>query len=256
MIKILDQNRARSPKLDCFLNQGNKIVLTDDFLLEPMKSSNVGYTVDLNLEILRKYPDQILVTFDRGELIRKEFSQGSPLISAQLISAERTEIIKDLLKLDKSSFGVKIENLEYEAADRLAYQDNFLDQYIKNIAIETSTLMQNNNETKEYRENKSKKLEDIKKVSFEILELTLKEKSKKYHIDSFINNNSIIFSQIFIHLWRIVDWAIKGGAKNARKGIKGDAFDIKYVLISCFFDGILTKETWLDDCRSDTLSQF
>lgn len=243
--------------LSNFLNSGNEIIITDDFIIEPFKSSDVIYTFNNNIEILRKYPNQILVTFDRGELIRKELSLGLPLCSKQLISKNRTEIIRDLLNLDKPLLSNKLNRLKNEAKNRIAYQDDFLEKYIRNIIKQAYTLLKKKGQTKEYRNNKVKRLNDIKEVSFSVLELLLKNKcSKSYDINNFIDNNSIIFSQTFIHLWRIVDWVIKGGAENAKKGIKGDSFDIKYVLISCFFDGILTKERWLDECRFDTLSMY
>ena len=251
---VLDQNYSRTPELENYLKSGNEIIFTDDFLVEPFKSKTATHAIYRNFEILRKFPSQVFATYDRGELYRKELSICSPLKPDQLISSDRTEKVRHLLRLDKMSLNGVLTSIQSDSTNRIIYQANFLEKYIREGAQQVTEDIDKLNKIKSDR---NQKLRYIQENSFQILEHILRENCLgKYDFEQFKINNSIIFSFNYILLWRKVEWAIKNGFQNAKKSIHGDSFDIKYVLIACFFDGIMTKEEWLKQCREDTLSNF
>jgi hypothetical protein len=254
---VLDRNFSELPALAEYLKAGNEIILSDDFLIEAYRSPSANSILYHNFKILKNFQDQIFMTFSRGELVRKELSLCKPIKSDQFINLYTTTTIRRLLGLDMVSLDRELTALKTEATNRIAYQDDFMERFIRNTAQEAFELIRTANELKAYRTNRNKRLNDIREVAFKVLELMLKDKgSGEYDLEQFKQHNSVIFSHNFIHLWRTIDWALKNGFQNATKSIQGDGFDIKYVLIGCFFDGILTKEEWLKQCREDTLSNF
>jgi hypothetical protein len=254
MKKVLDQNMARSELLRDYLTKGNTIIVTDDFLLEPCKSSDLEYTLNQQLEILRDYPDQILVTYDRGELVRKELAQGMPLAPEALISSSSTEWFRELLTFRDEQFKKSVNVLQLEAEERLKYQDNFLETNIRSVIMKAEELIRKKPNSKSEYRVELKRLSDIKETSLTVLNMLLVDRvMNKKSISNFNTGKSFTLFYLFTHLWRIIDWALKGGASNAKKGISGDSFDLKYVLVSCYFDGVLSKEKWLCSCRNEAL---
>ena len=254
---VLDRNFSILQDLTDYLEPGNEIILTDDFLVEAYRSPFPKSILNDNLKIIRNYRDQLYMTFSRGELFRKELSLRKPLEPDQFINPKTTATLRWLLGLDHNSLDKELLALTAEATDRIAYNDDFREKFIRNTACEAFELLKKANELKTYRTDRNKRINDIREVAFQVLEMTIKQlSSAEFDLELFRQRNSVIFSQTFINIWRTVDWALKNGFQNATKGIKGDGFDIRYVLVSCFFDGIKTKEPWLIQCREDTLSNF
>lgn len=254
---VLDQNMSQDPRLDKLLKVGNEIILTDDYFVEPFKHHSPKTMFSYNLKILREYSNQILVTYDRGDLIRKELSNFIPIKTNDLIDERSTIFIRNLLKCKEKQFINDLNLWKKEANDRIKYHTNFLEKHIRKLAQTTSDLLKSKNEIMVYKTDKDKRLNDIKETSFEVLKQMLNDHcSDRNILNIFKKDLSINYSHIFIHLWRVVDWAIKDGFQNATKSIKGDSFDMKYILISSFFDDILTQEIWMKTCREDLLKIF
>jgi len=254
---VLDQNSCHAPELAEYLKSGNEIILIDDFFVESFKSESSICRIYHNLELLRQFPNQVSATYSSGDLFRKELALCAPLKSEQLISADLTSTVRRLLSLEYVKFKNEFTRLKHDATNRIADKNDFTEKYIREGAQETSDLIKEEGKMKEYRTDCTEKLKDMRETAFQVLELILKTKHpENYDFKQFKCNNSVIFSSIYIHLWRIIDWAIKNGFKNAKKKIQGDSFDIKYVLIGCFFDGIMTNDCWLKKCREDTIANF
>jgi hypothetical protein len=107
---------------------------------------------------------------------------------------------------------------------------------------------------KEYRSNNELLEKHVFEVAMSALEFSVKDKFvKSFTIDKFKSKKSLSYFQNYILLWRVLYWVLNKGYQNATK-LDNDNFNLKYVLSSCFFDGLLTKEKWLKDCRSSALS--
>jgi len=256
---VIDLNMAQKPKLEEFLKNGNEFIITDDFFLEPFKAYDLNTTLNFlkkNTKILKKYPLQIYGVFDRNELIRKEMELGKPIKSQDIICNERTEIIRNLLKND-NNLKKGIASIENLAKEHIIFHNNYNETFIRGTAQIAYDLLKDANTIKEYKNNKQKTLSDTIDVAFQSMDIFLQENCTEiYNKNIFRENISIIFSHIFINTWRSVQWALKDGFSNATKKIYGDTYDIKYTLVSCFFDGLLTNEQWMIDCRNETLSIF
>jgi len=254
---VLDRNFSILPELAAYLESGNEIILIDDFLVEAYKSSHPNEILHSNFKIIRNYLNQIFMTFSRVELFRRELSFCKPTEPDQIISPEATLKIRGLLAMDIESLDNQLLALKPLAANHIDFHHAFTEEHIRNTAFEALELLKKQNMLKTFRNDRNMKMNEFKDFSFQLLEKVLAENNPSAcDIEAFKQRNSIVFSQIFIHLWRVIHWALNDGFQNATKSIKGDSFDIKYVLISCFFDGILTKEKWLIECREDTISIF
>jgi hypothetical protein len=249
---ILDQNMARDKELDEFLGNGNEIVLLNDFIVEPFKSLNYEIVLNKNLEILRNYPQKIFVAYERGVLLQKEWTTGHPIKKDDIIDFEESEIFRDYLKNNTSN-----NHLKKIAEKRINEQENFTDDFIRNPSVQLAKELRQKDAMKIYKNDKNKKINDIKEIVFKLLEFIFKEKTiMNYNHEYFEKNISMNFCQPFVHAWRITDWSLKNGAENAREAIRGDGFDIEYVVYSCFCDGIFTYEKWMKESREDLMNIF
>jgi hypothetical protein len=257
MKKILDQNMAgrKRSELNEYLSDGNEIIIIDEFMLELCKCSRLEINLKRQLEILKKFPEQVLVTHARGIIINKEIVKARPLEQNDLISSDSTKIFRQILALNDYQIPDFTNDLLVVAEPLLKDKVDFLEEHLRPVIIKAEKLIsKKSGQKKEYETYTDKKLRDIHEVSAEVLTMFLSQRGlSNEQLNHFKNCKSFILSFIFTHLWRVVDWAVKGGARNSRKKINGDSFDLTYVLISCFFDGILTGEKWLEQCRKETL---
>lgn len=254
---VLDQNFAQKKELDFILDAGNEIVIGDDFLLEPFRATSPAPILIHNLQTLRKYPNQVHIAFGIKELIKIEAAQGKPLNKDQLIAADRTSFVRNLLSMSDSSFQKKVESMETEGKRRIQVAADFTEKFIREIAGITQAKMKEVEPLSQYKANQSKFIEDLAVASYKMMYNTLKDVDPSAGISlDFMPNISVSFAFCFAFIWRVVDWSIRDGFQNANIAMRGDIFDIHYLTISAMCDGILTHDKWINDCRSDLVSIF
>jgi hypothetical protein len=250
---ILDQNMARDKELDEFLGNGNEIVLLNDFIVEPFKSLNYEIVLKKNFEILKNYPTKIFVAYERGVLLQKELATGHPIKKDDIIDLETSKIFRDhfLNNVSYNDFSKSI------AKKRINEQENFVEIYIRDLSVQLAKELRQEDAIKIYKNDKNKRMNDIKETVFKLLRLVFNVKTTmNYNHEYFEKNISMTFCQPFVHVWRVIDWSLKNGAENAREAIRGDGFDIEYVVYSCFCDGIFTYEKWMKESREDLMNIF
>jgi len=101
---VIDQNRLRSKPhepfapLEAHLKAApeNMAVLTDTAVFEMLEGNAPVYVASKSLEILSKYPDQVLATDGTGVLMRKELADGKAI--AGLVSDDLTKRLRALLR--------------------------------------------------------------------------------------------------------------------------------------------------------------
>jgi hypothetical protein len=252
---VLDQNLARSEELKSLLEAAHEIILIDDFYVEAFKSASPHQTLNANLKILRQYPNQVFVTEEQDVLLKQELEQKAPIDSSQLINRAATEKIRQILSVAENTLEQIAKNSKADAERRIANRTEYTERLIRDIARSALELMKRDNTLHEYTQNRSKRVSDIAEVAFSLIKMKLEATYPGEALFSrFHNRHSFMFAEIFSFLWRSIDWAIKGGFQSAEKGIKGDGFDLRYINFSSFFDGILSLESWLADCRVDMLA--
>jgi hypothetical protein len=245
---VLDQNIAQKQELEDFLAGQNSVIVTDDFIVEPFKSPNPNQILDFNTRILKRHTDQFEVALDIGELMNLELSQGYPVEVPQIISAERTETVRNSFS-NPNLF----DTLKDDAKRRIEEADNLRELHIRPIASNVRELMIQQNTLKLYQHDSLKRISDIAEAARGVMAMIF-EKNQTLNRRAFESQLSVNLVYVFCLLWRTVDWGLKAGFDSAKSKIKGDPFDLKYVTISAFFDGILTEDQWLHQCRKEMLT--
>lgn len=251
MRKVLDVNMSRDDELRDFLEEGNQVVLLDEFVVECFKSGRPYQMLYRNLEILRQHPQLVVVPYSRGELVRRELESGLPTPSEEVVCHEYTETLRHLLSLNEEQ--LKDELVEHEPKAQGLIEDNneFSEDYIRCLAAKAGQL-----DMREYHHDKEKLQADIAWVVIDVVKALLERDCKnRYEIDDFIQNKSMLFIVTYAHLWKVVQWRLNHGYQQSKK-IPNDGFDLKYTALSCYFDGILTSEKWLSECRDSILSHY
>jgi len=251
----LDLNMCRDEQLKILLNQDNEIIITDDFLVEIFKAENPLSMFLKNTSIIKQFPNKIYVTYDRGQLVRMELTKMSPLNINDLIDLESTSSFRNWL-LNENEFHKIIPHAKMEAKKRIDHQKNFVDNHLLKTTQKLRKLLKSDNSRHQYTSDRAKLLHDIRETSITAMEKFF-ESNNITNIESFKLSNSIIYAQTYILIWRVSHWALKNGIDSiSPKKLINDGFDIKYILISTFFDDLLTKEIWLKECRLDTINSL
>ncbi|PJZ87452.1 hypothetical protein [Leptospira levettii] len=254
---VLDLNYSRSEELEQFLKDGNSIILTDDFLLEPFRSSEVSRILISNIQILRKYSEQYNISYSIRELIDKETNSKHPLIQNQLINSDATVKIRKILAQPNHIIQERVTKLQSRATKRLKLAAEFTETFIRDMANYTQKKMKKEQPLFRYSNNYDKLLADISYAAHQMTSNNMQKRGGINNYPSIFHSQiSISFAFSFSYIWRIINWAIKDGYQNATDSIKGDVFDIGYLAISSLSDGILTKDKWMNKCRDELISIF
>jgi hypothetical protein len=254
MVYIVDINMSRSDELKTILEKSHTVVLTDDFFVESLKGTDPKKMFHSNTRLFADHINSLYVSFDRGPLYRQELINGKPLSKEEIIDYSSTAIIKDII-LDINKYDCVSKHFITEAKNRVAYQKAFTEKYLLNASGFLKKIFANTNCRKEYNSNRSQLLSEIKETTLQVVEMILKEAN--INSEPFMSSNSVIYANTYILLWRVVHWTLKNGIENVHLDkLAHDGFDLKYVLVSSFFDGILTEEEWLKQCRMDLLNSF
>lgn len=246
---------CRNDELEALLDSNNEIIVVNDFIVEGFKSVDPIGTFITNTAIIRNYPDQIHLSHDRGPLVRKEIEKSSPLSPEEIIDSEYTTTFRRWLT-DSDEFQRELPLAKIEAKTRLEHQQLFVEEYMRTPSIELSKMLKNKEKRKEYSRNHDKLLHDIKDVTINVMGQFL-TKSNINNQDCFSSSMSIIYANMYTLFWRISHWTLKNGPITTEKEkLANDGFDLKYILISTFFNDILTNEKWLKECREDCVSSL
>lgn len=248
---VLDQNMSRDPKLSQYLRDGHQIILIDDFFVEIFKADFPIPIFQRNVEILKEHPSSIFYGKSRGDLVRQEILKKAPLSATDLLCEENTQKIRTLISLDSQQLELNLQSFKSESNKRVSESDVFSEEFIRGLSGRADLL-----DIKKYKHDDELLEFHIFEVAISALGLSLKDKyGESFSIKNFKSKKSVSYFQNYILLWRVLNWALNKGYENAKK-LPHDNFDLKYVLSSCFFDGLLTKEKWMNNCRDSALSSI
>ena len=244
---------SRSQELERFLEEGNEIIILDECVVESFKSNNPYGTLHKHFKILKQFPYSVFASYNRGELFREELNTGIPVQADRVICNECTETLRDILSLDEAQLEFKLGQQKPKAMSLIEEYDDFAEEHIRGLAIKSDSV-----DISSYRNDKVKLNTDIAIVSADVPKLLLENKCKQpFDFQNFVENKSMIFIVSFANTWKAIRWRLNRGFEQAKPKVMGnDGFDLKYVAISCYFDGILTNENWLKDCRESALSLY
>ncbi|MEJ2612953.1 MAG: hypothetical protein P8179_23555 [Candidatus Thiodiazotropha sp.] len=242
---------SRKDKLSQYLRDGHQIILIDDFFVETFKANadNSVRIFQRNVELLKEYPSSIFYGKNRSELVRLEELKKAPLTTADLLCEKETRKIRRLISLDSQQLELELPLFKSESKKRVSESNDFAEEFIRGLSRKADVP-----DNKKYKRSDELLELHICEVAMSVLGKRLKDMyGESLSIEKFKSKKSVLYFQNYILLWRALDWALKKGYENS-KNLPNDNFDLKYVLTSCFFDGLLTKEKWMIDCRNSALS--
>jgi len=252
---VIDKNvlRNRGNRLKQFLDEGHQAIIIDEILVESFKSNDPYGTIAEDFKILKHYPQSVFTTYSRSELFRKELETGRPSLPHEIICTEYTDTLRSLLTLDDTQLREKIYEDAKHATTLIDDNSYFSEEFIRGLLIKNIDL-----DWKSLKTDKHLIHETIKKASLSTTkQLLLKQGKAPFVFDDFIYTKSMIYIVIYALIWDLVRWGIKRGFESAKhKVISADGFDLRYIALSCYFDGLLTNERWLEECRESTLLSY
>lgn len=256
---VIDQNRLRSKPhepfapLEMHLKAApeNMAVLTDTAVFEMLKGNAPAYVASKSLEILSRFPDQVLATDGTGVLMRKELGEGKAISS--LVSDDLTKRLNTLLRKARLYYDGKEKNFPIdeavvarESADikrqRLDHDQHkiMLDDGIKALKLappELQTKLRKGVFDKEVYSF----LYQTAFVGFRdaIAHLNINpEVVQKLYLDYCLTARISMVGLLFA-----VQWFRSGGADSLKKEAATNQFiDNDYVASASYFDGILSEE--------------
>jgi hypothetical protein len=247
---VLDLNKSRSDELKCFLEEGNEVIVSDAFYVECFKSENPYGTMEKHFKLLKQFPQSIFVSFSRGELFRSELMSGRPVNNNEIINYETTDNFRNILRLNEAQLKENLCSYKETLEGLIKDHNDFSETFIRGLAAKAGQL-----DLKPYRDDAEKHHADIAEVSLEATRKLLETQYEQaFDFEEFKKRKSIIFMVTYALAWKVVKWGLERGYEQASpKTIGNDGFDLIYVSLSCFFDGILTGEPWLKECRESIL---
>ncbi len=253
---VIDQNSLRSSGLRSFLESSdeNTAVITDMAMFEMLKGGDPVYVAKQSTGVLSDFPKQVVSTYATGELMRQELSEGVAIES--LIDSDTTSRMQLLLSQindfnngRRSSFPLNrtdiLEARSTALSQRLNHSSNKsnLDGGVDVLRTHLSPELQ-----KDIRAERLTKgvysfayqtgfLAFRDAVEAEGFNLSDEELQALYLDNCFTSRYSIIYTL------SNMTWFAQGGAESMpSEKVTNDLHDIDYLLISSYFDGIMSKE--------------
>jgi len=240
---------SRNADLGQHLKNGDDVIVIDDFFVEIFQAEFPIPIFQQNVKIIKNYPASVFYGKNRGDLVREEMLKGEPLSKTDLLCEENTKKLRLLLSSNAAELESGLTLFKSESKKRLSESKAFSEKFIRGLAGKVARL-----DIKQYKHAPKLLERHIYEISMSVLELSLRSwHGESFEMEKFQSKKSVSYIQNYILLWRVIDWAQKKGYQNAKK-IDHDNFDLKYVLTSCFFDGLFSKEQWMNDCRDSVLS--
>ena len=251
---VVDQNCFRAPELQSHLaaSPDNRAVVTDMAVFEMLKGKDPMLTAEKSLTILSDYPDQVRCTAGTGDLMRMELTQKTSVVSP--LDDELTKRMQVLLreiarflKGERKSFPLDEAHITRERAIALLQRSDHdfhkgtlnggVDVLRKRITPELQKQIRSGSLTKEVYEFAYQTGYIAFKNSVSKFDLS-EEDIKRLYLDYCLTARNTI-----VYILSCMRWFEVGGAESmAAADITNDLHDVDYVVISSYFDGILSKE--------------
>jgi hypothetical protein len=254
---VIDQNQLRKKPLEAFLaaSMKNHAVLTDTAFFEMLKGNVPIYVADRSLEILSRFPDQVLVTDGTGVLMRKELGERkaiTTLVSNGLTDRFRATLRKarsyyegkekifpiDEATVLKETVTIKLQRLDHDLHKKIL-QDGI--SALKKAPSELQKKMRKGSFDKEV-------YEFVFQTAFigfreSILDLKFpKEVVEKLYTDYCLTARISMIGLLFAMQW----FETHGADSLPKESVTNQLIDNDYVVSATYFDGILSEEKRLN----------
>lgn len=263
LYQVVDQNFLRKSDLKALADTypNCRFILPDVALIEMCKSPQWEDTLSKSLRILSAYPHRIRVSISVGEAINTEITTKKSIegrllpkdfipVFTELFSALSSERTSQTLAL----IAQKITSIQANLAhSELNHQQN---KQGLEVLIEATKSLVTPEEIKSLRNGSMSREGKLNLIS-ERAPLVLEDffRQADFATDKarvFLKTKPMTLRFVYLKLWSCLDWIAKGGFEGLLpERATNELMDHDYILISTFFDGILSKETRVNEAYQD-----
>lgn len=261
---VIDQNCLRDRKehsenllrAHLLASPDNGAVITDMAVFEMVKGEDPIYGVQQSLAVLSEFPDQVFCTSGRGELMRREL-QDKKAIATPLDEC-LTKRMRSLLRRVSDFRRGAISRFPLDEARVIAARDATQER----LDHETNERMLKGG-VKTLRDKLTPTLkEEIRsgRLTQEVYEFVYQSSfiafsdsvscalPNKEQLESIFLENCLIARTVMVYSLATMKWFEKGGIEAMPKErITNEMHDFDYVVMSSYFDGILSRETRVNE---------
>jgi hypothetical protein len=260
---VLDQNYLRSDELKQRIatDLNCHFIITDDALLEMCKSPEWEKTLRGSLLALTVCPGRVHVSIAVDEAIRMEMGNWKS-VSGRLLKKEFSAFLRNLLSDVQS--GTSRNCISLMASKMPSAQASMQQEKLNNTDNKSGvdSLLTSLREilpkpfVKGLRNNSlshKEQLETMVNLAPHLMMPFFQEQGLSAEkVKSFLRQKPILLRHTYLRLWLCFDWLSKGGFEGLNEDkVTNDFIDHNYVIISTFFDGILSKETRVNAAYKD-----
>lgn len=257
---VLDVNYLRKPELNLLLNSSNDVffVITENVIVETMKSKDWDYIYKKNFAIICQYPEKIYVSSPIGNIL--EYERRNKKACVEIFNDNSTEEIRIILTEMKNGNFDSLDNTIREnisVAQQHAHSELLDHKKIKDawVTIHKDFMESSGSILREHLRKKRLSTDQLYNLTIQAIdEIYCNEKKffgdsfSKEEINSFKEENSLFYkvfaSLVYNSLW----WQMKKGLENMdEKKITNEKFDIDNILIALYGKGIYSDETYVNE---------
>lgn len=264
---IIDQNYFRKPDLRLHLeaaSQDDKYIVTDEAVIEMMKSQQWESTTRRSLQILANHPKHAQVGCSTSELIRTELELRGPVASIVLNEAEEWfhSLLNEIAQGGASEelCGIK-DRLPSAIAKVLPYQLNHRQNKKSLLALKDDALRLFDMRSLKKLPLKIAVDETISKIkrmaANSIAPILAEHGFRKAQALDFINRSPLIFRLNVGMLLMGMKWAYHGGLESLpERKCTNELMDLRYAVLATYCQDVLTKENSVLEMRRDVVASL
>lgn len=257
---VLDVNFLRKPELNQLLKNAEEdfFVITENVIVETMKSKDWDYIYKKNFAIICQYPEKICVTSPIGNIL--EYERQNKKACIDIFNEESTKAIRIILnEMNNDNF----KNIDTMIGENISITQQYVhSELLDYTKIKEGWLIVH----KDFMESSGATLrEQLRKKRLstnQLYNLTIQKvdeifcNEKKFFGDSFSNEeinsfkeqNSLFYKLFASWVYNSFWWQMKKGLENMdEKKITNEQFDIDNILIALYGKGIFSVEPYVNE---------
>ncbi len=257
---VLDVNFLRKPELNQLLKSAEEdfFVITENVIIETMKSKDWDYIYKKNFAIICQYPEKIYVTSPIGNIL--EYERQNKKACTDIFNEGSTKAIRIILNEMKNN---KFENIDTMIGENISttqqYVHSELLDYTKIkdawLTIHSDFMESSGTKMREKLRKKRLPTNQLYDLTIEAVdEIFCNEKKffgdsfSKEEIDNFKEQNSLFYKLFATWVYNSFWWQMKKGLENMdEKKITNEQFDIDNILIALYGKGIFSVESYVNE---------
>jgi hypothetical protein len=253
---VIDQNSFRLPDLALKNHLSASIiniaVVTDTALFEMLKGSDPVYAATRSCEVLREFPDQVVVTAGTGELIRQEIAGKAPISAPEdpKLTADFRALLREIKKhADGARADFPLDPAVLQPVITTARAQRIDSPLHKTSLIGAVDVLRKQVPEQLRRDARQQQLtrplyEFIYLGSFTVFrDIMAKKGVTEETAKELFLDYSLCARLVMLYQLSIVGWfASSGAASLDEPAATNDFLDVDYVTMATYFDGLISKE--------------